>query len=421
MRGTGYISGNGFKYFQNQANAFSSRIVVSHFKHEYNFLTCDGRYNQSESYSMYTGSFDTPTWLSLLFTFTLLAFLAYLLISKEGMSDSSWLFLYGILLEVAPEMSQKFHSKLQLTVPLLPYLFSGIILANIYRGFLSAALIALLPTKGLETFDQVLESNLTIFMETTHNLGDIFREFCPYPAKFPPDKRASALKLFGSLQFIREIDTLSRLLKNNSASVQRRTVYENIKKQARILYKDVGNSCSAASYQAYSSMYNQKNTLPNEEIVHELIQCKKTIFALQWEDIYPFLVSLNPKLQNKLYHGNIEKMQMFKFGNQYYELHTPQHLLNDIYIKRNVEGLSAGGFLHYWEALMEWSPKRKYQKEEWEFNYKLKQPNVLEITGKCRTIFYIFLAGIFTSALVAAVEYIYYNLMILFLLVLSFR
>jgi hypothetical protein len=98
-------------------------------------------------------------------------------------------------------------------------------------------------------------------------------------------------------------------------------------------------------------------------------------------------------------------MEMFKFGNHYYELLLKERELDNIYIQRNVEALTTGGFLLYWEALKEWPTKRIYDKGEALFQIKLAEPTPLSATSKVATIFCLLLAGIFVSMIILGVEY----------------
>jgi len=98
---------------------------------------------------------DVEVWICLLFAFSIVAVLGSWFVRAWNLGKSPWLSVFTILLEVSPSVNTALESRLQYSLVLGPILFTAIIIANGYKGILTADLTAAPPWKGLETFDDV--------------------------------------------------------------------------------------------------------------------------------------------------------------------------------------------------------------------------------------------------------------------------
>jgi len=355
---------------------------------EYNFITCDGRKQKTTSFEIYIKSMDKTVWFSLLIMLGVVASLGFGFVHKLNLPDSPWMIVVGLILEVSPHVTRGLQRRRQYSMILVPLLITSMILTNGYRGILTADLTAVPPWMGLENFDDILKSGFTILGDigaTFHNTLNIL--FCPAFNDTTLSKGYEELR-----------DTYSDLLVDLASgrinsTPERHRKFEEIRKAIKVLGIVPVNCSIRGSVRRYIDAPGARH--PNDLIFPELTKCKRTVYAIPSEEIYPRLALSNSNTTIPIYHGRQEPM--LKLGSQYYAVVTKEAEFDSLYIRRNIEALATGGFLFYWEFLKMWPFKRKYDRAESIFQDKMTQPIPLTLVTKCSTVFVIFLVGILSS------------------------
>jgi len=145
---------------------------------QFNFITCDRRHQKFNPYLMYLRAMDIGTWISLLSVILMATCLAALFIRNLEIEDPSWLFIYSSLIEVGPTASKELDSKRQFSLSLILFLFAGTILAGAYKGILTVAVTAAVPSNGLETFHNAIDSNYSVLAELGRDEGALIASRC---------------------------------------------------------------------------------------------------------------------------------------------------------------------------------------------------------------------------------------------------
>jgi len=264
--------------------------------------------------------------------------------------------------------------------------------------------------KGLETFDDVVSRNFSVFVDIEIPSTYFYTSLCFNQAQSPGMTPSRDLSLTATL--------LTKMLKAPSGSRRMETTVS--KNRAEMLAKIIqqikfpqtdGTNCSMDLVNAYL-LANPALPHPNDKLDGELIKCEKSVYVLRNDDVYARISTVSNSRQ-PVYHGKLEDMEMFKFDNKRYALALGEMTLDHLYIQTNLHALNSGGFLFYWELLTTWSSKRKYDKQEEIFQYDKAYPKRLTLSGKAGTIFIILLAGHLVGILTILFELLHSLLLII--------
>jgi len=350
-------------------------LLTSTHSDGFNFVTCDGRYQES-AYSIYLRTMEPRVWLALLTSLATVTTLGFLFIRNIGLRDSPWLLIYGILLEASSFVSKQLAARRQYSLIIIPILLASIILSNGNKGILTADLTAALPWKGLETFEEVATHNFSILSDVDIPLMLILFNLCPYldnSTPLPPEA------LMDNSIFIQAL--------NKSINLHPTPRLVDFRKQmlSRVKILEMEDNCTLESMHRY---IRGEAPHQNDMIQQELLKCKETVYAIPSSEIYIRIAFDSPKI----YHGKADAM--FRFGNQYYALILGEVELNSMFIRSNLEGLESGGFIFYWESLMQWQSIRIYAARELKFQSDMARPTAMVLTRKCATIFMILIVAL---------------------------
>lgn len=380
-------------------------FFVSSYSKDFNFISCDGWHPPTNPYTIYFRAFDYNFWIALSGFILLVSFLGFFMFRKLKIHDSPLFLIFASFLEVPPHLSHKVRSNRQFLFVWISMLFSGQILSNGYRGVITVDLTAAWRLKGLESFYEVVKSNFSILGDVSVPASLYFRELCV--SEKPVQRKNSRVKI--AHVFIRSFQTdLANKRKKSKNYRNRLAVFMFIRRQLKYPHRwDTDCPYGHSSSRGYR---NKKLPNPNLKMYQELLKCDKSVYAVTEEHIFSLMDTLQPRASEgkELYHGNPKKMNGFRFGNQQYILALTEGDFDQIYIKGNVQSISSGGFLLYWEALNAWPLKRKFEAREYRFQRKLRQPSPMSLTAKCGTIFFIFVVGIIFSIVLSILEHIRY-------------
>jgi len=378
----------------------SVTLLTSRHAENFNFITCDGRGPVNSNYTVYIRPFDLWLWLTLLCTFFSISLVSKWLILKFNLQDPVWLTIYALFLEASPHVTRKLQSKLAFSCVLAPTLYAVALLANYYKGILTADLTAALPWKGLETFHDAIRHNFSIYGDVFANTLFVYKRLC--------DEGNYERSLIQYVATVRGLNRSRTFRSKVSTFRERQNLLDGFQLQFKIPpITNLKSICTKLS-NSYDYVYTGlKEPHPNDMILREITKCDKSVYAIPSENIFGRLLDVPPNTIGPtkiMYSGKAESMDLFKFGNQYYTLLLKEADYDQIYIKRNLESLSTGGFLHYWESLKIWYGERRYEEREGKFQEQMTQPMPLTLMTNCGTIFIILLSGIFLSITIAVIE-----------------
>jgi len=387
----------------------SVSLLLSTFVNDFNFVSCDGWRREFNSFTVYFRPFPLEVWTALLFALSVLSALGVWFVRNFKLPDTPWMVFYAVVLETGAHVSKKIQSTRVFSTVMLPLFFACMILSQGYKGILTTDLTAVPPLKGLETFDDVIKANFSILSELKMNPLVMIMVLCENEDSVGNNKQ---LKL--RTTFFTEKMPLLLALKNSIAVYQPNSTSQ-VKLDRVESYTKIGKlalyppsaypDCNPNSTDVAHIV---KGVIPDpvEKIYSEVTKCEKTVYALPTEQIYSLIARAGlAASKNPLYAGQEEKMGIFKFTNQYYALLIKEEELDSIYIRTNVEALSTGGFLHYWESLKIWPSKRKYESIEDKFQRNLAPPSPLKLESNCATMFLIYIIGSALAILVIIGEW----------------
>jgi len=358
----------------------SVSLIPSIYSDDFNFITCDGRYQESNPYTIYLRCLDVGSWAALLISLIFVSFLGLWLVRKLNTTDSPWLLLYGIFMETPPPVSRALASARSYSFVLAPILFTGILMSNGYKGQITAVLTASLGWNGLETLDDVIQANFTILSDINLTPYMIYSMWCQnHPT---------------GMQYLFQALLRRNLTKDRNAAkriLPQLRLPDGIKFNCTLLTGNTGHT------------YLGGKGLPDPvaKMLNEVQKCDKSVLILPSEHIYPWIASSKPNLTHPMYYGNARKMMQFNFGSLYSMLLLREAQFDAIYLQRNLDGLFSGGFLFYWEVLMKWVAKQKHDGREANFQREKAEPLPLNLTTNCFTIFTIFWVCSLASIVVA--------------------
>jgi len=376
----------------NKPEAKEIRVLTSSFLNEFNFITCDGRTQQGNSYSIFLTSFDPGLRISLLVFAIIFVCIVYYIVWKLGSSDSPWLVIYPILLEISPQLSPKLSSNISFLLVLIPTTFTGILIANGYKGVLTTDLTAPLPWKRLETFNDVLKANFSIFGDLDFVLTHKHKnQFCN--------------KVYSHMHSKKILLTHTILIKELNKLIGHGSKKSNVSKTRAEILSEIKSQFKFPQLKGLCSMFRVSLHVPALDIQSELLECKRSVYVIRSDEAYHQITRMNST--NLLYHGKSESMGLFKFNYQQYAFLFQESSLDEILMKRNVDALTTGGFLFYWEHLTMWPSIKSDNQKEDKFHRQTAQPQPMTLSVKTGTMFIIFLAGILIGMLGLIMECTY--------------